>query len=266
MPGKLQDKVCLITGSTGIAAATAELAIGEGARVFFTSHSAESCTALAETLRAREGNCEFHIGDLTLPASAAEIVRSCVSRFGRIDALFNVVGISGRPYGDGPVHECTAEAWDITLDTNVKSMFLLCKAVLGQMLAQPPGAGGLRGSILNMGSVLALSPESRFFASHAYAASKGAILGLSRAMAAYYAPFKIRVNVIAPGLVRTPMSARAQEKEEILEFMKTKQPLCDDLIEPEMVARAALFLLSDDARCITGDILTVDAGWSVSGQ
>ena len=62
-----------------------------------------------------------------------------------------------------------------------------------------------------------------------------------------------------------PMSARAQEKEEILEFMKTKQPLCDDLIEPEMVARAALFLLSDDARCITGDVLTVDAGWCVSG-
>jgi NAD(P)-dependent dehydrogenase (short-subunit alcohol dehydrogenase family) len=265
MPGKLQDKVCLITGSTGIAAATAELAILEGASVFVTSHSNESCTALAETLRARAGNCEFHIGDLTLPASATEIVRSCVSRFGRIDALFNVVGISGRAYGDGPVHECTAEAWGITLDTNVKTMFLLCKAVLGQMLTQPTGAAGLRGSILNMGSVLAFSPESRFFASHAYAASKGAIQGLSRAMAAYYAPFKIRVNVIAPGLVRTPMSARAQEKEEILEFMKTKQPLCDDLIDPKMVARAALFLMSDDARCITGDVLTVDAGWCVSG-
>jgi NAD(P)-dependent dehydrogenase (short-subunit alcohol dehydrogenase family) len=261
MSGKLQDKVCLITGSTGIAAVTAELASDEGARLFIASHSLESCTALAETVRARGGSCEFHIGDLTLPVSGAEIV----SHFGRIDALFNVVGISGRPYGDGPVHECTAEAWDITLDTNVKSMFLLCKSVLGQMLAQPSGDGGLRGSILNMGSVLAFSPESRFFASHAYAASKGAILGLSRAMAAYYAPFKIRVNVIAPGLVRTPMSARAQEKEEILEFMKTKQPLCGDLIDPEMIARAALFLLSDDARCITGDVLTVDAGWCVSG-
>ena len=83
-------------------------------------------------------------------------------------------------------------------------------------------------------------------------------------MAAYYAPRKIRVNVIAPSLIRTPMSRRAQENPEILELMETKQPLCKDLIEAEEVARAALFLLGDDARMITGDVLTVDAGWSVS--
>ena len=83
-------------------------------------------------------------------------------------------------------------------------------------------------------------------------------------MAAYYAPLKIRVNVIAPSLVRTPMSARAAKDEEILKFMRTKQPLGEDLIEAEQVARAALFLLGDDAERITGDVLTVDAGWRVS--
>ena len=84
-------------------------------------------------------------------------------------------------------------------------------------------------------------------------------------MAAYYAPHKIRVNVIAPSLVRTPMSQRAQENPEILALMKTKQPLCEDLIDAEEVARAALFLLGDDSRVITGEVLTVDAGWTVSG-
>jgi NAD(P)-dependent dehydrogenase (short-subunit alcohol dehydrogenase family) len=144
-------------------------------------------------------------------------------------------------------------------------MFLMCREVIRQMLAQPVSENGLRGTILNMASVLGFSPEPKFFATHAYAASKGAIIGMSRSMAAYYAPHKIRVNVIAPSLIRTPMSQRAQEDPEIRALMKTKQPLCEDLIEAEDVARAALFLLGDDARVITGDVLTVDAGWSVSG-
>jgi NAD(P)-dependent dehydrogenase (short-subunit alcohol dehydrogenase family) len=87
---------------------------------------------------------------------------------------------------------------------------------------------------------------------------------MSRSMASYYAPHKIRVNVIAPSLIRTPMSKRAQENPNILELMKTKQPLVEDMIEAVDVARAALFLLSDDSRVITGDTLVVDAGWTVS--
>ena len=116
-----------------------------------------------------------------------------------------------------------------------------------------------------MASVLGFSPQARHFASHAYAASKGAILGMSKSMAAYYAPEKIRVNVIAPALVRTPMSARAQEDPAIVELMKTKQPLAGDLLDAVDVARAALFLLGDDSRMITADTLIVDGGWSVSG-
>jgi NAD(P)-dependent dehydrogenase (short-subunit alcohol dehydrogenase family) len=116
-----------------------------------------------------------------------------------------------------------------------------------------------------MASVLGFAPQAQYFATHAYAASKGAILGMSRSMAAYYAPHKIRVNVIAPALVRTPMSERAQGDPKVLELMKTKQPLAGDLIEAQDVARAAIFLLSDGSRMITGDTLTVDAGWCVSG-
>src|SRR5437773_2643470 len=198
MSGKLQDRVCLISGSTGIAAASAELAVREGAWVFLAGNSKDSCALLAGRLRALGGTCDFCVADLTLPASATEAARRCMSSFKRIDALFNVAGISGRSFGDGPVHECTEEGWDRTIDTNVKSMFLLSQAVIKGMLEQQPAASGLRGSILNMASVLAFSPEPRYFSTHAYAASKGAILGLSKAMAAYYAPHKIRVNIIAP--------------------------------------------------------------------
>lgn len=256
----LLDKVLLITGSTGIAAATADLAAQAGARIFITSRTPEHADELAE----KTGGA-FLAADLVRSDSAPRVVEACVAAFGRLDALFNVAGISGRRFGDGPLHECTEEGWDATLDANVKSMFLMCKAALGQMMKQPVAPNGLRGTILNMASVLGLSPQAQHFATHAYAASKGAILGMSKSMAAYYACHRIRVNVIAPALVRTPMSARAQGDPAILELMKTKQPLAEDLIDAADVARAALFLLGDDSRMITADILTVDAGWSVSG-
>src|SRR4029453_3127621 len=98
----------------------------------------------------------------------------------------------------------TEEGWDATLDANVKSMFLMCRAALGQMMAQPVAPNGLRGAILNMASVLGFSPQAQHFATHAYAASKGAILAMSKSMAAYYAPHKLRVHAIAPALARPP--------------------------------------------------------------
>lgn len=254
----------LVTGSTGIAAATIKLAAREGNAVFFVSRDEASCRALAEELQADNQPCGFHVADLTEPEAVAEAVAACLAQFGRIDALFNVAGISGRRFGDGPVHECSVEGWQTTFDNNAKTTFLTCREVVNQMLRQPLGENGQRGSIVNMASVLAISPEAGHFATHAYAASKGAIISLTRAMAAYYAPHKIRVNAVAPGLVRTPMSARAQNDPAILELMKTKQPLAEDLIAAEDVAQSALFLLGDGARNITGQILTVDGGWRVS--
>jgi NAD(P)-dependent dehydrogenase (short-subunit alcohol dehydrogenase family) len=259
MRERLQNKVCLITGSTGIAAATAKSAVGEGAQVFIAGKDEQGCRTLADEL-----GCEYHVADLTLGNEVALAVERCVARYDRVDALFNVAGISGRRFGDGPLHECSEEGWDVTLETNLKSAFLMSREVVRAMLNQTLNEAGLRGTILNMGSVLASSPEPKFFATHAYAASKSAIIGLTQAMAAYYAPHKIRINAIAPALTRTPMSARAQQNAEILEFIRTKQPLSEDLIEAEDVARAAVFLLSDESRYITGEVMTVDAGWRVS--
>jgi NAD(P)-dependent dehydrogenase (short-subunit alcohol dehydrogenase family) len=249
----------LITGSTGIGAATARLAASEGAAVFIVSRDEDSCRALAEEI-----GCGYQVADLTRASEVDEAVENLIARLDRIDALFNVAGISGRSFGDGPVHECSEEGWEITMGTNARSVFLMCRAVIRRMLEQPVGERNMRGSILNMASALAFSPEPKFFATHAYAASKSAIIGLTRAMASYYAPSKIRVNAVAPGLTRTPMSMRAQQNPDLLEFIKTKQPLSGDLIEADDVARAAVFLLSDDARAITGEVVGIDAGWGVS--
>jgi NAD(P)-dependent dehydrogenase (short-subunit alcohol dehydrogenase family) len=123
---------------------------------------------------------------------------------------------------------------------------------------------GRHGTILNMASVLAFSPQAQHFATHAYAASKGAIVSMSRAMAAYYAPHKIRVNVIAPGLVETRMSARAQSNEEVLSFISRKQPLSEGMLYPVDVAMTALFLLGEQSRHMTGQVVGIDGGWAVS--
>jgi NAD(P)-dependent dehydrogenase (short-subunit alcohol dehydrogenase family) len=252
----------LITGSTGIGAATARLAARNGAQVFVVSKTDANVAALVDELGTLADGA---VADLVDAGDVEAAVAACVARFGRIDGLYNVAGISGRSLGDGPVHVCSEGGWDTTLETNLKSQFLVCRAVLTRMMAQEPDARGLRGAILNMASVLGFAPERDYFATHAYAASKAAILGMTKSMAAYYAPHKIRVNAIAPALIRTPMSQRAQTNPEILARMRTKQPLIEDLIDADDVAQASWFLLNHDtSAAITGDILTVDAGWSVS--
>jgi len=201
---------------------------------------------------------------LARPTAADAIVTHCISKFGRVDALFNASGLSGRRFGDGPVHETSDEGWELTLDHNVGVMFRMCRAVITRMLQQPVDEKGARGAIVNMGSVLADAPEPRHFATHAYAAAKGAVVAMSRSMAAFYAPHRIRVNVLAPGLVRTPASERAGTPE-LLDFIQKKQPLTGGMVDADDVGRAALFLLSEDARSITGEAIAVDGGWSVTG-
>lgn len=249
-------KVLLITGSTGIAEATATRAAERGDAVFVISRDESHCLDLCMRLP----DSGYYACDLRDEDGVEGAITACLNRFGAIDAVFNVAGISGRRFGDGPLHECTAEGWDATLDSNVKSMFLVCRGVLRNWLAV-----GRPGTILNMSSVLAFSPQAQHFATHAYAASKGAIISMSRAMAAYYAPHKIRVNVIAPSLVRTPMSLRAQSDEPLLEFIAHKQPLSQGMLDACDVAETALFLLGEESRHITGQVITVDGGWTVSG-
>jgi NAD(P)-dependent dehydrogenase (short-subunit alcohol dehydrogenase family) len=135
----------------------------------------------------------------------------------------------------------------------------MCREVLGLWTKNRQA-----GVILNTGSVLAQHPQREHFATAGYAASKGAVEAMSVAAAAYYAPAGIRINVIAPGLVHTPMTARVQGSTDINKYMVHKQPLRKGMLTAEDIAKTACFLLRKDSSPITGQILTVDAGWAVS--
>ncbi|MEI6350688.1 MAG: SDR family oxidoreductase [Verrucomicrobiota bacterium] len=258
------EQVCLITGSTGIAAATAKEMAVRGWRVFIASLTEQNCRDLAQEIRPIQPEADYLALDLTEPSSAKGLVHACVSRFGRLDALYNVAGISGRKFGDGGPLECTDEGWEKVLSANAQTQFRMCQEAARQMLAQSPAEDGSRGVLLNMSSILAIDPMPSLFSATAYAASKGAIISLTRHLAAHFAPERIRVNAIAPGLVATRMSARASESPEIVARMQQKQPLADGLIAVEDVAAASAFLLSKESRAITGQVLVVDGGWSVS--
>ena len=260
-PRRFDGRSCLVTGSTGIAAAAALALHAEGARVFVVSRTAEHVDDL---LRALGPTCAGRRADLTEEAAVDALIGECVERFGRLDCVYNVAGISGRRFGDGPLHEMTLDGWSQTLVNNATSQFLVCRAAVRQMLTQAPAKNGQRGAILTMSSALARHPAAEHFATHGYAASKGAIESFSRAAAAYYAPYGIRVNVIAPGLVATPMSRRAQDDPQLMAYVGRRQPLAGGALAPTDLAGAALFLLSDDARIVTGQVIAVDGGWSVS--
>jgi NAD(P)-dependent dehydrogenase (short-subunit alcohol dehydrogenase family) len=260
---RLAGRVCLVTGSTGIAAASAERFAAEGASVFVTSRNEEHCQELADRIVAGGGHAAFRAADLADERQAGDAVDACVAAFGRIDGVFSVAGGSGRRFGDGPIHEVTGEAWDATLALNLRTQALVCGAVVRQMQAQAPNESGTRGSILLMGSVTATDPVPAFFATHAYAAAKGAISALMTTMAATYAADRIRVNAVAPGLTDTPMAVRAAGNADIRAFAARKQPLAGELMDPIAVAHAAVYFLSDESRAVTGQLLKVDGGWSV---
>jgi NAD(P)-dependent dehydrogenase (short-subunit alcohol dehydrogenase family) len=121
------------------------------------------------------------------------------------------------------------------------------------------------GTILNMSSILGYSPSPKFFSTHAYAAAKSAVIGFSKSVASYYAKDNIRINVIAPALVETPMAQRAANDEKILSFIKTKQPLDGGRIgEPEDLNGRAVYFMSDKSKFTTGQVIAVDGGWSIT--
>ena len=257
---RFAQRVCLVTGSTGIAAATARALAAEGGRVFVVSRTPEHVDELVSEL----GNASGMAADLTQEQAVQSAVGACVERFGRLDCVYNVAGISARRFGDGPLDEMTLEGWRAAIDTNATSIFLVCRAAVRQMLVQSPAGDGRRGVILNMSSAIAQYPVARHFVTHGYAASKGAIESFSRSLAAYYAGRGIRVNVIAPGLVATPMSRRAQADAEIMSYLEHKQPLAGGPLTAEDTVGTALYLLSDDARMVTGQVVAVDGGWGVA--
>jgi NAD(P)-dependent dehydrogenase (short-subunit alcohol dehydrogenase family) len=253
----LTDKVAIVTGGgSGIGRASAQLLAVEGARVVVFDIDVDSA---AQTLASLKGPHpgSSKILDATDASQVASAVESVASDHGPIDILVNVAGGSGRKWGDGPTDACTIAGWDKTLALNLDSLFYCCKYALSAMLTQGKGV------IVNISSVLGLVGGDDDFATHAYAASKGAVISLTRSIASYYAPRGIRANVICPGLIATPMSQRAQESDQIRARLPQLQPLTGDFGSPQDVAQAALYLASDASSFVTGTVLTVDGGWTV---
>jgi len=258
-PPPLAGQVIAVIGGTtglGFSAARAFLAAGARGIVITGRNPASSAAALA----ALGDRAAAVTGDAVEPGHAAQAIALAVARFGGFHGLYHVAGGSGRRLGDGPLPEVTDDGIRATLSLNLESLILSNRAAVRQFIHQGTG-----GSILNMGSVLGWSPSPRFFATHVYAAAKAAVAGFTRSLAGCYAPQGIRVNVLAPGLVETPMARRAAGDQAILAYIRTKQPLDGGRIgHPADLDAAAVYFLSPGSAFTTGQILAVDGGWTVS--
>lgn len=252
----VDKKIVVIGGTSGIGLAAAKYFCSQGASIVALGKK--------ENIPANEDvSTENHhkiFADATLETSAQFAIKTCQELFGGFDGLLHVAGGSGRSFGDGPLHEISLEGWEKTITLNATTVMLSNKAAINEFLTN-----GGTGAIVNISSVLATNPAPHFFTTHSYAASKAAIIGLSKSAAAFYAKNNIRINVISPGLIETPMSKRAAENETIMDYIKTKQPLDGGRIgQPDDISGMAAFLLSNQASFITGQNILVDGGWSIS--
>jgi NAD(P)-dependent dehydrogenase (short-subunit alcohol dehydrogenase family) len=265
-PGRLDGRTCLIVGGTGgIGLAAARRFLEEGARVVVAGQSPELARAAMAQLGPLGPVWDVAVDLASGAPAVAELFGAALNALGgRIDVLLHVAGISGRQFGDGPLHECSDGGWDRVISVNATGVFLTNRAAVRFMLRQPVDAVGLRGTVVNVGSVLDRSPAPSHFATIAYAASKGAIRSLTLASAARYAPERIRFNLLVPGLIDTPMATRAINDPVIRPYIAARQPMAGGPGSAEDVAEAALYLCEPAARFATGAELVVDGGWCVS--
>jgi len=249
--GVLDGKVAIITGAaTGIGRAAALLFAREGARVVLAdSRGDELARTVTDVLQAG-GRASAVTADLARPEDCAAVV-AAAGDSGRVDIVFNNAGVGTMVVG-GTVETISLDKWDLALDVNVRAMYLVSRAALPALRR----AGG--GSIINTSSVSAFR-GSTGRPSHAYAASKGAVLALTRAMAASYGRDRVRVNAICPGTIRTRLTADIIERAE-REAAEGRQIPLGRVGEPEDIARCALFLASDSSSWISGTEIVVDGG------
>ena len=244
-------------GTTGMGLSSALALKNEGAHLLVIGRNEDSCKQAKKLLGSQ------HLvlsGDATDAKTMEKAIKMADDKFGNITGLFHVAGGSGRRFGDGPLDKMTIDGWNKTFELNLTSMMLSNKAMIHYFLENnKPGV------ILNMGSVLGFSPSPKYFVTHAYAATKSAIIGFSKSIASYYAKNNIRINVIAPSLFETPMAKRAVEDDVIQAFLKTKQPLDGGRAgQSEDLNDAVLMFLSPSSKFTTGQVLAVDGGWSIS--
>ena len=254
---RFNDQYVLVIGGTGgIGLETVRRFLMEGATVAAVGLEAYDQFSEAQKDVLHHPNVVYLTANGVKTEDMDRVASELEKRFERIDVLVHVMGISARRFGDGPLDQCTEEGWDQAMNVNVKSVYQSNRIALARMLRQGKGA------IVNISSVLGMVGTREHFTTHAYAASRGAVISLSRSAAVYYAKDNIRINVVCPGLLDTPMSQRAVNDPVIREALTEFQPLAPNVGYPTDIAEAIIFLASDEAKFITGIALPVDGGWS----
>lgn len=254
----LSGQVALVTGASGIAAATARRLVSAGTAVAVVGIDADQVGGLEKQLNTvRDGSALGLQCDLRSVAQTDAAFAACAEALGPPNIVVALAGGSGRRFGDGAIETMSAEAWRETFDLNATPVMTTSRAAVRAMADRG-------GSLVVVSSVLAISPAPPRFETHAYAAAKGAALSLVKSLAASYAAQKIRVNAVMPAVTDTPMAARAANDAELQDYLRVKQPLTGGMISADDVAALIVFLASDEARAVTGQLIAVDGGWSVT--
>jgi len=249
---KLADKVAIITGgNSGIGKATAILFAREGAQVCITGRNEKRCREVVEELNKIGGQAVFITADVRFPDECRKTVEATLEAFGRLDILFNNAGV----YFPNNAVDCSEEEWDLTIDINLKGTYLMSKFALPHMIAQKSGV------IINNGSGWGIVGGNKAVS---YCAAKGGVVLMTKAMAIDHARQGIRVNCLCPGDVETPMldedaRMRGMSWEEYHAQAVAQRPM-GRIGLPDEIAKAALFLASDDSTFMTGAALVVDGG------
>lgn len=250
---KLKDRIAIVTGAaSGIGAASARLFAAEGARVALVDLDEGGLATVADGIRASGGEALEIAADVSRDDQAGAGVDRVLQAWGKVDVLMTAAGISL----GGTVDRIDEASWDRTFAINVKGTYLWVHHAIGPMIAAGSGA------IVTVGSQLAQASLGK---NAAYVASKGAIASFTKTIAVDHAPQGIRVNALMPGVIDTPMPARSLQRqadpEAARKFWQQRHPM-GRIGQPEEVARAALFLASDDSSFVTGTLLFVDGGWT----
>lgn len=249
---KLEDKVAIVTGgASGIGKAMALLFAKEGAKVVIGDLNEKAAGEVVLEIEESGGKAIAVVGDCCTPEGADKLVSAATSTYGSLDILCNNAGVLD---GLTPAAEVTDELWDKVIAVNLTGPMMLSRRALAIMLEQGSGA------ILNTSSV---ASDRAGRGGAAYTASKHGVNGLTKSIAFHYGDKGIRCNAISPGAIMTPMAIAKMPNQTGMEKMAPFLPLIQRYGQPEEVANAALFLVSEESKYINGSILTIDNGWAL---
>ena len=252
----MKDRVALITGaSSGIGRATAEAFVARGAKVVLAARREDELATLTSEIESRGAKATFIVTDVAIARDVERMVAHAIETFGQLDYAVNNAGIEGKI---APITDLPEQEWDRVLDTNLKGTFLCLQYEARAMLAD-----GHRGAIVNVGSV---NSFLGFPTGSAYVASKHGQVGLTTSASAELAPHGIRVNIVCPGFIDTPMHHRGRAKlgDDIYDKVMIPRVHLRRAGRPEEIAQTIVFLCSDEASYISGTTLTPDGGFTLT--